>query len=134
MDYADVHDVTFRRIRVEMDEVIPPPRYQYLDREPYGEVTPGYVPQVVRSDVLFHHEYSAGGSRRGKNRNLLFEDIHICGDVCPAFGFSGYSDDFGCSDIVIRNVYVNGKLAVEPSEYSLHIGEHCRNIRYEHDE
>ncbi|MBQ3176277.1 MAG: hypothetical protein IJB52_00490 [Clostridia bacterium] len=134
VDYADVHDVTFRRIRVEMDEVIPPPRYQYLDREPYGEVTPGYVPQVVRSDVLFHHEYSAGGSRRGKNRNLLFEDIHICGDVCPAFGFSGYSDDFGCSDIVIRNVYVNGKLAVEPSEYSLHIGEHCRNIRYEHDE
>ena len=133
VDYADVHDITFRRIRVEMDEIIPPPRYQYLDKEPYGEVTPGYVPQLVRSDVLFHHEYSAGGTRRGKNRELLFEDIQVCGDICPSFGFSGYSDEFSCSNIVIRNVYVNGTLVKEPSAFSLHIGDHCKNIRYEHD-
>ncbi len=131
VDYADVHDVIWRRMRVEMDEVIPPPRYQYLDREPYGEVTPGFAPPVIRADVQFHHEYSAGGARRGKNQDLLFEDIRICGDVRPCFGFSGYSGEFGCRDIVIRNVFLNGKLLTDPAEYSLQIGEHCEDIRFE---
>ena len=130
VDYADVHDVTFRRIRVELDEIIPPPRYQYLDKEPYGEITPGFVPAVIRSDVQFHHEYSAGGTRRGINRDLLFEDIEVFGNVVPVFGFSGYSDEACCRDIEIRRVYVNGRLAEEPGEYALHIGDHCRNIRY----
>ena len=133
VDYADVHDVTWRKMRVETDEVIPPPRYQYQDAEPYGEVTPGYMPPVIRADVQFHHEYSAGGTRRGINRDLIFEDIRIFGDIRPSFGFSGYSDDFGCRDIVIRNVYVNGKLLTDPADYSLQIGEHCRNIRMEID-
>lgn len=131
VDYADVHHVTWRRIRIEMDEVIPPPRYQYLDAEPYGEVTPGYVPSVIRAEVLFHHEYSAGGVRRGRNRDLLFEDIHIFGDVRPCFGFSGFSGEYGCRDIVIRDVFVNEKRLTDPEEYRLEIGEHCENIRFE---
>ena len=128
VDYADVHDVTWRDIRIEMDEVIPPPRYQYRDSEPYGEVTPGFVPPVIRADVLYHHEYSAGGARRGINRNLTFENIQIFGGVRPCFGFSGYSDEFGCRDIVIRNVAVNGKRLTDPAEYSLQVGGHCENI------
>ncbi|MBR4959877.1 MAG: hypothetical protein IKY52_03165 [Clostridia bacterium] len=130
VDYADVHDVTFRRIRVELDEIIPPPRYQYLDKEPYGEIAPGFVPPVIRADVQFHHEYSAGGTRRGINRDLLFEDIEVFGDVVPVFGFAGYSEEACCRDIVIRRVYVNGTLAEAPGAYALHIGNHCRNIRY----
>ncbi|MBP5231725.1 MAG: hypothetical protein ILO68_08335, partial [Clostridia bacterium] len=131
VDYADVHDVTWRGIRIEMDEVIPPPRYQYRDAEPYGEVTQGYVSPVIRADVLFHHEYSAGGTRRGKNRNLTFEDIRIIGDIRPSFGFSGFSGEYGCRDIVIRNVSVNGKRLTDPADYSLAIGENCENIRVE---
>jgi len=134
VDYADVHDITFRNIRIELDEVIPPPKYQYYDREPYGEITPGYVPQVIRADVQFHHEYSAGGTRRGKNRNLLFENICISGDVIPEFAFTGYSEEAGSTDIIIRNVYVNSKLLTDPAEYALHIGNHCRNILYEYSE
>lgn len=130
VDYADVHDVTWRHIRIEMDEVIPPPRYQYLDREPYGEITPGFVPAIVRADVQFHHEYSAGGTRRGKNRDLVFEDIRIAGDIVPVFGFAGYSDEFGCRNIVVRDVYVNG-VKMRPEECGLRIGKHCSEIRIE---
>ncbi|MBQ3709007.1 MAG: hypothetical protein II889_14050, partial [Clostridia bacterium] len=128
VDYANVHDVTWRDIRIEMDEVIPPPRYQYRDTEPYGEVTPGFVPPVIRADVLYHHEYSAGGARRGINRKLTFEDIQIFGSVRPCFGFSGYSNEFGCRDISIRNVAVNGKRLTDPAEYSLQVGEYSENI------
>ena len=130
VDYADVHDVIWKKIRIEMDEVIPPPRYQFLDAEPYGEETPGYTPQIIRAEVQFHHEYSAGGSRRGRNRDLLFEDIHVIGDIKPCFGFSGYSDEYGCRDVMIRNIFVNEKRLTDPLEYSLEIGGHCENIIY----
>ena len=134
VDYADVHDVTWRRIRIEMDEVIPPPRYQNREAEPYGEVTPGYVPPVIRAEVLFHHEYSAGGARRGRNRDLLFEDIHLFGDVRPCFGFSGFSGEYGCRDILVRGVFVNEKRLTDPAEYRLEIGAHCENILFETEE
>ena len=45
----------------------------------------------------------------------VFEDIRIFGDIRPCFGFSGYSDDFGCRDIVIRNVFLNGKRLEDPA-------------------
>ncbi|MBE6615856.1 MAG: hypothetical protein E7631_11210 [Ruminococcaceae bacterium] len=130
VDYADVHHVIFQNIRIELDEVVPPPRYQYYDDVPYGDVSPGYVPSLIRSDVQFHHEYSAGGTRRGVNRDLLFSDIRITGDVVPVFGFAGYSDEACCKDIEIRNIYRNGRLLTDPAEYSLHLGEHCFRIRY----
>ena len=131
VDYADVHRVTWRRIRVEMDEVIPPPRLQRRDGEPYGEAAPGYAPPVISVEVLFHHEYSAGGTRRGKDRDLLFEDLSLIGGVRPRFVFSGYGEDAGCRDIVIRNVTRNGIPLTDPAEYDLAVGEHCGGIRIE---
>ena len=132
MDYADVHHVTYRRIRVEMDEVIPPPRLQQFEAVPYGEETPGYYPPVICGVVLFHHEYSAGGERRGRNRDLLFEDIEIFGDFKPAVSFDGYSEEFGCRDITVRRVFLNGKPIECADKLAWHIGKHCENIRYEH--
>lgn len=132
VDYADVHDVTYRRIRVEVDEDVPIPRIQNLDSVPYGEIVPGYTPTLIGAYVLFHHEYSAGGTRRGKNRVLLFEDIHVYGGGVPVFDFAGYSDAFGCTDIVIRDVYHDGVLLTEPDSYCLSVGAHCQNIRYTH--
>lgn len=133
VDYADVHDVTYRHIRVELDEDIPVPRIQNLDDVPYGEIAPGYTPALIGAYVLFHHEYSAGGTRRGKNRDLRFSDIHVYGGGTLVFDFAGYSDDYGCRDIVIQDVYQNGVLLMEPDSYRLSIGAHCSNIRYEYN-
>ncbi len=130
VDYADVHHVTYRRIRVEMDEVIPPPRIQRFETAVYGEETPGYYPPVICGLVMFHHEYSAGGERRGRNRDLLFEDIEIFGDFTPAVSFDGYSDDYGCRDITVRRVSLNGNPIGSAGELAWHIGKHCENIRY----
>lgn len=132
VDYADVHDVTYRHIRVEMDEVVPPPRIQNLDDVPYGEIVPGYTPALIGVDVLFHHEYSAGGTRRGKNHALLFEDLFVYGNGIVQMFFGGYSDVYSCSDIVIRRIYQNGVLLTEPDSYRLTVGAHCSNILYDH--
>ncbi len=134
VDYADVHHVTWRNIRVELDEVIPPPRYQWEEAVPYGDITPGHVPAVIYGEVSFHHEYSAGGTRRGKNRDLLFEEIYILTEDTqwqPWFGFCGYSEEYGCRDVLIRNVFINGRKLPVNEGYSLGLGPFCENIRYE---
>jgi hypothetical protein len=130
VDYADVHDVVYRNIRVELDETIPPPRLQKRDDEPYGDITPGYQPPLICGVVEYHFEYSAGGERRGINRGLLFENIAVTGGLKPWASFSGYSEEFCCRDIKIRNITVDGK-PLSAGEFGMNIGEHCRNIVFE---
>ena len=130
VDYADVHDVVYRNIRVELDETIPPPRLQKRDDEPYGDITPGYQPPLICGVVEYHFEYSAGGERRGINRGLLFENIAVTGGLRPWASFSGYSEEFCCRDIKIRNITVDGK-PLSAGEFGMNIGEHCRNIVFE---
>lgn len=130
VDYADVHHVIFRNIRIELDEDIPAPRIQNRDDEPYGEVTPGYQPPIICGVVAFHFEYSAGGTRRGINRDLLFENIAITGGLKPRASFSSHSEEACCRDIVIRNITVDGK-RLTGDELGLSISEHCKNIVFE---
>ena len=130
VDYADVHDVVYRNIRVELDETIPPPRLQKRDDEPYGDITPGYQPPLICGVVEYHFEYSAGGERRGINRGLLFENIAVTGGLKPWASFSSYSDEYCCRDIKIRNITVDGK-RLTGDEFGLSVSEHCKNIVFE---
>ena len=61
VDYADVHDVTYRNINVEYDEVIPQGIYQYKDDEKYEDLVNNYdsAPPLISADVSYHFEYSA---------------------------------------------------------------------------
>ncbi len=131
VDYADVHDITYRNIRIELDNVIPKPTHQLNDEHTYELPTTEYVPPVIMARAIYHFEYSAGGQRRGKNRDLLFEDISITGRQKPIFFFEGHSAEDNTRDVVIRNVTQNGKRLTDPSEYSLQIDEFCRNITVE---
>ncbi len=131
VDYADVHDIAWRNIRVELDEKIPTPQIQSSDEAPYDNTYTGYVPKVIYIKVKYHPEYSVGGDRRGKNRDISVENIQVFGDVKPTFKFYGHSEKADCRNILIRNVYLNGKLLTDPSEYDMQIGDFCENIRYE---
>ncbi|MCQ2432591.1 MAG: glycosyl hydrolase family 28 protein [Clostridia bacterium] len=131
VDYADVHDVTYRNIHVELDEVIPVPKIQALDGVPYENDRPGYTPALICGEVIFHHEYSAGGTRRGVNRDLLFENIDIIGGGKPIVVFSGFNQDAGCHDITVRNVSVDGKRLSSEADFQWFIGNFCDNIRLE---
>ena len=131
VDYADVHDVTYRNIRVELDETIPAPRLQEYDRVPYGPVESGYVPPLICACVAFHHEYSAGGTRRGRNRNLLFEDIKVRGGGAPIVDIAGYSETAMCRDVTVRGVCVDGRPLLSERDFIWRIGDHCENVVYE---
>ncbi|NMB97802.1 MAG: hypothetical protein GYA02_14525 [Clostridiaceae bacterium] len=131
VDYADVHDVCYRDINVEYDDVIPQPIIQRNDEHVYEQKDLQYTPPVINVEVVYHHEYSAGGKRRGKNRKILFERIHLWGKQRPIFKFSSYDAEHATKDITIREFYYNGKLLTKEDAFELKVGEFCENIRIE---
>ncbi|MBO5295393.1 MAG: hypothetical protein J6B71_09155 [Clostridia bacterium] len=130
VDYAEVHDVTYRNIRIELDEVILHPRVQkgeemtYADNDP----DPDYTPILICVRVSYHHLWSAGGERRGINRNITFEDIFVSGRQKPILWFKGYDADYTTCDVTVRGLYHNGVRVTSCEQYELRQDEFCKNI------
>ncbi len=131
VDYADVHDITYRNIRIELDDEQRRGMIQQTDDQIYVNADPEFVPPLLCSRVIYHFEYSAGGTRRGRNRDILFENINILGRQKPRFVFEAHSEEACNRNIVMRNICHNGKKLTDPSEYTLEIGEYCYGIRME---
>lgn len=128
VDYADVHDITFSDINIEADEIIPKPLIQKNDAERYINTDAQYMPTTACAEVVYHHEYSAGGGRRGKNRDIRFENIHVLSDKLPQFFFQGYDKSHKTENILISNFYLNGEQIKELPKSNWHIGEFADNI------
>ncbi|MFA5203114.1 MAG: glycosyl hydrolase family 28 protein [Lentisphaeria bacterium] len=110
VDYADVHDIVFENIRVEYDPVCQAPAIQGTDQEAFVEDTNSrYLPALMSSSILKHHEYSAGGARRGKNHDILFKDIQVTATRMPPSSFGGYDEAHQTARVKIENLRLNGK-------------------------
>ena len=133
VDYADVHDITWRNISVELDSPFPSPQIQKNDEQRYDAARKDHTPILLGADVVYHEEYSAKGVRRGKNHGLCFEDIRVFGDKRLRFSFGGYDAEHLVSDVVIRNVYINGQ-PVKKTDVELTKNEFCQNIEVIYDE
>lgn len=127
VDYADVHDVVYKNISVEYDDIIPPAVIQTSDEDKYKNDNYENNPEVISVNVTFHEEYSAGGARRGKNRKILFENIKFYGRHRPKLAFAGYDEEHKTADITIKDFYVNGE-PLKEAEYDLTVNEYCKNI------
>ena len=127
VDYADVHDIVYRDIHVEYDDIIPPCLIQKNDAETYPVPTTSANPPLIMAVTFFHHEYSAGGTRRGINRDIVFENIHVYGDAPLIANFDGYTKEHQTKNVTIRNIFKNGK-KVDPSEIIIRKNEFVENI------
>ena len=127
VDYADVHDITYKNITVEFDKLIPQPLLQTSDDHQYEITDPDYTPYIVSSEVVFHPEYSAGGARRGKNSRLTFENIRIYDDRKPKIRFVGHSKDSAISEVTVKDFYLNEKV-LDANDVEVEQNEFCENI------
>ena len=133
VDYADVHDIAFSDINVEADEIIPRSLIQKNNAQVYQNTDIKYMPLTISAGVVYHHEYSAGGERRGRNRDLLFKNIHLYSDKLPRMQFSGYDDAHKTENILISNFYLNETPITQLPPSNWNIGEFAENIRLEAD-
>ena len=130
IDYADVHDIIYRNINVEYDDIIMEASIQSNDDERYINNNPNYSPDLICVITDYHHEYSAGGVRRGKCHDIKFENIKLFGKYEPKCYFKGYDNEHKTKDIVIENIYWNGKLLDEIKKEKFEMQDHTENIIY----
>lgn len=127
VDWADVHDVSYHDINVEYDETIPKPLLQSSDSHKYENTDPDFSPAFCSSNVIHHFEYSKGSTRLGKNRRITFENINLTGRQRPRFIFKGQDAEHTVSDIVVRNIFINGE-KMKSDGYDLEINEFTENV------
>lgn len=127
VDWADVHDVIYRNIRIELDDVIPQRLLQRSDDHVYEQTDPDYVPAIIYTRVVKHHEYSRGGTRRGRIRDILFENIDVYGRQNVILKFEGYDGTYTSERITVRNLRKNGK-HLTAADVILQQNEFCRDI------
>ena len=111
VDWADIHDITYENIRVELDGEWMAPQMQDSDDQKYVNRSDGkYGGKLLSSRVYQHPEYSAGGTRRGNNHRILYKDIFVTGGderlKCAFIGSSAASRTY---DVTIDGVYRNGR-------------------------
>lgn len=131
VDYADVHDITFSDIRIEADEIILKPLIQGNDDEQYVILETHFMPPTISIEVTYHHEYSASGNRRGKNRDFRFDHIEVLSDKQPVFYFKGYNEESKTENISISDFYLNGKAITEQPKENWCVKDFAENIRWE---
>ena len=130
VDYADVHDVLYQNINVEYDDVIPECLIQKNDADTYQNANHDYFPTLIGVVSTFHHEYSAGGTRRGINRNITFRNIRLYGRQKPKLYFKGSDELHQTKDILVEDLYWNGELIPSFSDQDFVIDNYTENIRY----
>lgn len=75
MDYAHVHHVVYRDIRVECDGIHQRPGIQTSDDMVFQEDPESdYLPMLLNASVFAHPEYSAGSPKRGEKRSYCFSN------------------------------------------------------------
>jgi len=131
IDYADVHDITYRNINVQYDDIIPADRIQKSDDEIYVNPDPDNTPRLISVITDYHHEYSAGGTRRGKTRNITFENIYLYGRQKPVLYFKGWDENHKTENIMIKNLYHNQKPVTSKGKTELIINKFAENIKIE---
>ena len=132
VDWADCHDISYSDINVEYDDIIPKPVIQKSDSQRYENPDTDYAPWLCAANVTHHAEYSKGVTRQGRNRNITFENINLTGRQKPKFRFKGYDNEHQTSDVVIKNITVNGE-KMKNGDYILEMNEFCKNINVEID-
>lgn len=133
VDYAYVHHITYHNISVELDDHLLIPALQKFDGEAFDETNTDYVVGLVNIAVAYHPEYSAGGNRRGKNHDILVENVNVYGWQDFRCSFLGYDEEHKTKNVVVKNLFRNGKRLETTEEFEWKPKEFTENIVFDND-
>ena len=88
------------------------------------------MPDIIRVEVMYHPEYSAGGDRRGKNRNIRVDRICLYGDKTPRFYFKGHDATHKTENVILSDFRFTGEFMTAPEDSQWVIGDFTENISF----
>ena len=107
-DRAEVKDVRFENIRVELDESTLRPIHQTAPGQVYDmDAGGGWCPRLFVIEIrktMWSHD-----GQYGRVSDVRLEDIDVTGHEMPESLLAGYDADHGVCDIAVENLCVNGR-------------------------
>jgi len=127
-DRAAVHDVTFERIRFEVDDVNYAPQIQNGRDATYTGQT-GFCPRALVL-VILRGAWSSD-QERGTMRDIVVRDCSITGKPLPGSSLSGFDETHDVKGVTISNLQINGKVVKTVEEAAITVGPFVSDVRIE---
>lgn len=131
-NYADVHGIVFRNIRVEYQADTLPEIFQKSDEMTYDAAGRRGVPCLISVD---NHRYGGQNGRFGDVHDILFENIQVFveadGPEKLPVHFGNRSESARLGDITLRNISVNGRRLSGPEDAECRMEGHVERVCWE---
>ncbi len=122
VDNADIHDVLFENIRVEMDELIPAACFS-ASAKAY-KATERKQPNLFRAAIIRSAEYSKKGGERGRIRDITLRDITVTAPKLPHVTMYGWDAEHRTTGVKASGIYWNGRDVTDEVIKTQHAGAH----------
>ncbi|HUU58844.1 MAG TPA: glycosyl hydrolase family 28 protein [Phycisphaerae bacterium] len=128
-DRAEIRNLAFRNIRVEVDDEPQPPQFQ-KDRD--GKYDPSrdrpHCPRLLVLEIR-KNNYSKD-EECGSIRNVAVSDVNVTGRrFCESY-LSGHDESHRVESVAIRNLRFNGRPVPDIGEARFHMNEHVRRVAF----
>ncbi len=121
------HRITFRNIRVELDDDFTRPAYQERKDQVYA-VQPGdaYVSPLMVMEII----YSMWNKdvSRGNIADIHFQDIAVTARSIPPSGLRGHDAEHRVQNVTIENLRINGQRITTLADGAFSQNEFVRNV------
>ena len=131
-NYADVHGIVFRNIRIEYQADTLPEVYQKDDRMKYDGGGVLGVPTLL---VVDNRRYGGQNGAFGDIHDIVFEDVSVFAEagvprLLPV-RFANHISSASLGDITIRNLTVNGVIIFSPEDVDFSVTGSVGRINWE---
>jgi hypothetical protein len=130
-DRPTIKDVTFERIRLEVDDVCLAPQIQNGRDATYSENT-NYCPQFFC--LVFHHGPWSFDKEFGMMRDIMVRDCSISGKKIPSSSLNGLDEAHDIKGVTFLNLQINGKVVKSLEEAQIKVGQFVSDVRIEPNE
>lgn len=127
-DRAAIQNVTFERIRFEVDDVNDAPQIQKGRDATYTGQT-SFCPRALVL-VMLRGQWSSD-QERGTMRNIVVRDCSITGKPIPPSSLSGFDETHDVKGVTISNLQINGKVITSLEEAGITVGPFVSDVRIE---
>ena len=128
-DYADIHDVLYENIRLEMDRPCAKTCLAASAKSFNPQALVGQPP-AFSSAVRVIAEYSKNDKRRGKNHDIRLKDIRVTSPQMPRFTSRGYDAAHRSTGITVDGIYWNGREVSKEAAKGQSVGPFADPIRF----
>ena len=126
-DRAAISNVVFDDIRVEIDDVVPPPIYQFTDDQKYdANSNPQFCPDLVVIEIV-KTPYSQD-PENGTVTGVLFKDVRVLSARVPTIRLRGLDEAHLVKDVRIENLFFGDRRVEKIEELQLERNPFARDF------